>query len=225
MVGGDEEIRVVAHLGICVEVVEDLLQISIGVLNGGLRRRAVDAGRELIQAVALRVLRVIGIARPVHEHERLCALRKRGQYRLGRRVGEPLLMLDIRGTRARRRVRPGGLIVAAAAPAAGRPLSAARAWSALSGTARAVPVAPSRMMVTGSRIRPRTADDFGQILRGGGPGLSEGRGVVAVRPRKGEQRGLAEVVAAELPVDVRKHERIFDVGHHRARTLPERAAS
>ena len=110
MIGGDEEIRVVAHLWIRVEVVEDLLQISIGVLDGRLRRRAVDAGRQLIQAVPLRVLRVIGIARPVHEHERLGALRKRRQYRLGRGVGEPLLMLDVRGARAGHGVRARRLI-------------------------------------------------------------------------------------------------------------------
>ena len=42
-------IRVVAHLGMRVEVVENLLQIPIGVLNGRLRRRAVDAGRQLFR--------------------------------------------------------------------------------------------------------------------------------------------------------------------------------
>ena len=73
------------------------------------------------------------------------------------------------------------------------------------------------------RLAHRSADrgDFRHILRCGRPGLSKRGRVVAVRTRKREQRRFAQVVAAEVLVEVREHERIFDVGHHRAGTLAE----
>ena len=44
----------------------DAREIVVGVTDGGERGRAVDAGHERIEAVALEVLGAVGIARPEH---------------------------------------------------------------------------------------------------------------------------------------------------------------
>ena len=62
-----------------------LREIVVGVPDGGERGRAVDAGHQPAEAVALVVLRAVGIARPEHQQERLAALLEQRQHDLGRR--------------------------------------------------------------------------------------------------------------------------------------------
>ena len=98
-------------------------EIVVGIADGGERRRAVDAGHQRIEAVALIMLRAIRIARPEHQRERLVALLEQRQDRPGRHVGEIVLLCNVRRQRAGRahRSRNFGWRRAEASPAAGPP--------------------------------------------------------------------------------------------------------
>ena len=71
-------------------------EVVVGVLDAGHRGRAVDAGRDGVEAVAGIVLAAVGIARPEHQHERLVARLEHRQHDLGRDVGHLGLLRDIR---------------------------------------------------------------------------------------------------------------------------------
>ena len=58
----------------------DARQVVIGIADRGQRGRAVDAGNQRVQAVALIVLGTVGIARPEHQDERLVALLEHRQH-------------------------------------------------------------------------------------------------------------------------------------------------
>src|ERR1700733_9696579 len=62
MVRGGEDVRGGAQGWIGVHIVEKLLQVGVGVRDSGFRCWAIDAGLQLIEAVALVVLSSVGIA-------------------------------------------------------------------------------------------------------------------------------------------------------------------
>ena len=73
MIRGDDDVSGVEQSEF-VESGTNSRQIVVRIADGGERSRAVDAGNEAVQAVALIVLAAIGIARPEHQDERLVAL-------------------------------------------------------------------------------------------------------------------------------------------------------
>ncbi len=73
---------------------------AVGIRDGVERGRAVDAGIVDVRAVALVVLRAVGIARPEDEHERLAAPLEFRQDDLCRDVGEIVLLRAIAHLRA-----------------------------------------------------------------------------------------------------------------------------
>ena len=93
---------VVASEAELVERLAQLRQIVVGVLDGGERGRAVDAGRYGVEAVALIVLAAVRIARPEHQHERLVARLEHRQHHFGRDVGEIGLLRGVGDGGARR---------------------------------------------------------------------------------------------------------------------------
>ena len=125
VVGGDHDVGVGGEPEL-VQRLAELGEVVVGVLDAGHRGRAVDAGRDLVEAVALVMLGAVGIARPEHQHERLVARLEHRQHHLGGDVGEIGLLRDI-GDRGARRLGIARLAVVAARRAwraAGRPWSA-----------------------------------------------------------------------------------------------------
>ncbi len=112
MVGGDHDVGGGGEAEI-VERLAQLRQVVVGVLDAGERSRAVDAGRQGVEAVAHVVLGAIGIARPEHQHERLGALLEHRQHNLAGNVGEIGLLCRI-GHQGARRLGVAGLAVVAA---------------------------------------------------------------------------------------------------------------
>ena len=112
MVGGDHDVGGSGKAEI-VERLSQLRQVVVGILDAGERSRAVDAGRQGVEAVARIVLGAIGIARPEHQHERFFALLEHRQHNLARGVGEIGLLRGI-GHQGARRPGVAGLAVVAA---------------------------------------------------------------------------------------------------------------
>ena len=112
MIGADDDIGrlVEAELD---ERLADAREIAVGVLDRGERRRAVDAGGELVEAIALVMLAAVRVARLEHQHERLVARLEHRQHDLGRDVDEIILLDDIGGERAGRRRIAGSAVLAA----------------------------------------------------------------------------------------------------------------
>src|SRR5947209_14478296 len=75
------------HIGIAIEPLEsqevqNLSQIVIGITYSGVRRRSIDARKQMVNAVTLIMLRTIRITRPVDQQKRLCFTLCRSQRRL-----------------------------------------------------------------------------------------------------------------------------------------------
>ena len=94
VVGGNDDI---GHAGNS-ELRECLLnapEIVVGVLDRRQRCRSVDAGRQPVQAVALVVLRAIGITRPEDENKGPVACLEHRQHNPGRDVCEVVLLCSV----------------------------------------------------------------------------------------------------------------------------------
>ena len=124
VIGGHEQIGRRGERGVALQRRQDLAQSVIGVMNRGLRRRAIDARGEVVQAVALIVLGGVRIARPEHQHERLSALFEFGEDHPGDGDGQELLLPNLAsrvpasGCRPSSRCRPGSSACRWSAPAA-----------------------------------------------------------------------------------------------------------
>src|SRR5215475_4465133 len=73
----------------------DMTQILIGILDRGERGRAIDAGRQLVKAVTLIVLRAVWVARPKDKNERMVACFEERQHDFGRDIDEIVLLHSI----------------------------------------------------------------------------------------------------------------------------------
>ncbi len=97
VVGGDEDVGGGFEGGMLVEVVEDLGKAVVGVVESETAGVAVDAGGEVLEAVALVVLGAVGVAGPEEEDERLVGFFEVGEDEVGGDVSEPLLLGEIGG--------------------------------------------------------------------------------------------------------------------------------
>ena len=82
MIGRDDDIGAIGETKLAQRVLQPL-QIVVGALDGGGRRRAVDARRQRIEAVTLSVLRAVRIPRPIEQHKWLVASPEQGKNDLG----------------------------------------------------------------------------------------------------------------------------------------------
>ena len=193
VVGRDDDVGVVGEPELAERVLQ-LLEIVVGVLDRGERGRSVDAGRQLVEAVALIVLRAVRIARPEHQHERLAAGLEHRQHDLGGDVGEIVLLHDIGDRRAGRRGVAGLAVVAARRRRERQP-----------GGGRARPSSPAtagcRLAACRSRHRRRwSARRCARCDRRSAPGRAC-RSAAVLKPlcaRRLQDRVLVEIVAAEV---------------------------
>src|ERR1700730_7035616 len=93
---GQENIRVRSQLGIAMDVAQDLLQVTVGILDGSRGGRSIDSRNQLVQTVALVVLCAIRITGPVNQNERLSAVLEHRQDHSGRSVCEIHLLSGVR---------------------------------------------------------------------------------------------------------------------------------
>src|SRR5215831_15574671 len=96
VVRGDEDIGILCQSRCGVDVVEKLLEVSVSVLDGRFRGRAIDAWGESVQAVALVVLGTVCVARPEEQRKGTAAGSERRQDRLSDDIGEILLLNCVR---------------------------------------------------------------------------------------------------------------------------------
>jgi len=118
MVGGDHDVGGSGEAEI-VERPAQLRQVVVGILDAGERSRAVDAGRQGVEAVAHVVLGAVGVARPEHQHERFFALLEHRHHNLAGNVGEIGLLRGI-GHQGARSLGVAGLAIVAARGSRGR---------------------------------------------------------------------------------------------------------
>src|SRR5580704_152165 len=109
VIRSQKNIRVRGELGIAVDVVQDLLQVIVGISERGFGGRPVDPRDEFVQAVALKMLRSVGIARPVKQREWLPTFNEHRQDHFGRGVGKISLLYVIRLLSPRGRIVSRGL--------------------------------------------------------------------------------------------------------------------
>ena len=108
MVGHHDDVSIGVKI-IGFQVIHDLPEVIIGIANGGARRGTIDAGKQLVRAITLVVLRAVRIARPVEDKKRFQLFLERRQDSLRHHVGEILLLGQVGGQC------PGTSIVAAQA--------------------------------------------------------------------------------------------------------------
>ena len=181
----------------------DAGEIVVGVLDRRQRGRAVDAGHQRVEAVALIVLGAVRIARPEHQQERLVALLEHRQHGL-RRNGREVILLDDVGDR-----RAGGGHIAgnAVGAAAGRRDRKARRLQPLrqigrqrNALGRAGGVVDDDGLLAGA---------FGRVEDQHRADLADRGGAVALVAGKLQDRRLVEIIAAEMLVDVAEHDIVF----------------
>ena len=78
-----------------IERSPDRREVAVGVADRGDRSRPVDPGLDLQEAVALIVLRAVGIARPEDNDERLSIFLEFRQHDLRQSLGERILLHDV----------------------------------------------------------------------------------------------------------------------------------
>ena len=100
VVRGDEDVGVAVEAEL-LQRRHDGFKVLVRDLDGGERRRPVDAGRQLIDAVALRMLRAVRVGRPVEQHERLALLLEVREQHLGDDVAIVFLLDDVGGLAGR----------------------------------------------------------------------------------------------------------------------------
>ena len=205
VVGGDD------HVGRGVEALflqagQQVREIVVGVPDRGERGRAVDARHQAAQAVALVMLRAVGIARPVDHHEGLVARLEHRQHGLGGDVGEVLLLIDVGGCRAGHRV-GAGLAVVAAGRRLQRQLGRLEALLQLVGQGNAA--GPAGLVVDRHGL---LAGALGVVEDQRRAELADGRGREAGAACGLQDRVLVEIVAGEVVVDVAQHRIVLEEG-------------
>ena len=220
--GGEAVVRRHDHVGRGVETLflqplEQAREIVVGVPDRGERGRAVDAGDQAPEAVALVMLRAVGIARPVDHHERLVARLEHRQHRLDGDVGEVFLLVDVGDRRAGCRV-AARLAVVAARRRLQRQLCGSEALLQLVGQRNA---AAAGLVVDRDGL---LAGALGVIEDQRGPQLADGRGRQARVARGLQDRVLVHEVAGEVIVDVAQDRVVLDEGRAAAAGARHRIA-
>ena len=197
MVRRQDDIRVAVQ-ALLLQRRQQLGQVVIGVPDRGQRGRAVDPRDQPPKAVALVVLRAVGVTRPEHHHERRLALLEPGQHGFRRDVG--------RRSSAGRRWRPACPRPCwcptcrcrhVKAPASAAPPPSDACFSASdSGTPPARPVMSSTTIVC-CPVR----SVWSKISAG--PSLPDRRRGQPRLARRAQDGLLVQVVAGEVLVDVR----------------------
>ena len=94
MIRGGDDIGVIKKSEL-IESRMDAGEVVIGVADCGERGRAVNAGREHVEAVALIMLGAVRIARPEHQNKRFVAFFEHRQHDAGGHRGKIVLLHDI----------------------------------------------------------------------------------------------------------------------------------
>ena len=212
MVRGQDHIRVgVEPLGL--QRVEQGGEIIVGVADRRERGRAIDAGNEAQQAVALIMLRAIGVARPIDENEGLVALLEQWQRRLGRDFDEIILLLDIGGQGPRLCRRTRALVGAAPRRLVGQTHGGDPRLDLIG---QRDPGRGAGAVVHHDGIRnDALVAPVGEVVEDqGGAELADGRGRIALGARRTQDRFLIEVIARKMLVHVAKHRVVFKEGRH-----------
>ena len=173
-----------------------------------MRCRAVDAGNDLEQTVALIVLAAVGIARPVDHYERLVARLEHRQDHFGRDVGEIVLLRDVRDGRTRR-LEITELRIVAARRRRGRKAGRRQCGLDLLGERDAV-----------RRTGPVVEDDgvgagaCGVVENEGRAELAHRDRAVALRARELQDRLFVEIAVVEMVVQLVEHAVVLDERRH-----------
>ena len=181
----------------------DARQIVVGIADRGERGRAVDAGNQRVQAVALIVLGAVGIARPEHQDERLVALLEQRQHGPRRHRGKIILLHHIGGERAGRGHVAGGA-VGAARRRGERQVRRLEPLRDLGGQRNALGRAGG--VVDQDRLRAGALRRIEDQRRAD---LADRGGAVALVAGELEDRRLVEVIAGKMLVDVAEHRVVF----------------
>ncbi len=217
VVRGHDDIGRRGERGVALHRREDTAEGIVGVVDRAARRRPVDAGGEVPQAVALVVLRGVRISRPEHQHERFSPLLELGEDHLGDGVGQELLLPNVGHPRPRRLAAARIAIVLRRRRLAvprGRRRAAERGGQRC-GDRRIErdPFRGSGPVVEEDRRRHLDrAITLRDVLNQRRPDLPDGRGAEAVDAGDGEQRLFAEVVAAGLGVELSQDLVVLDEG-------------
>ncbi len=198
--GGETEI---------VERFAQLRQIVVGILDGGERGRAVDAGRQGVEAVAGIVLGAVGIARPEHQHERFAARLEHRQHDLAGDVGEISLLVGIRNQRARRLGVAGLAVVAARGCYARKARLLQRGFHFVR---KRHAVLGAGGIVDHDRMQAGSVGAVGVVENQRWADLADCRGAEPLRARQLQDGLFIEVIATEMLVDIAQHCIVFDEG-------------
>ncbi len=186
--------RLIESLGL--ERVAQSLKIIGRVADARQAGRAVDAGNQALEAVAVVVLRSVRITRPEHHGEGLARRLEPRQHHIGRDLGEPVLLLDIGDVDAGPDVVARIAVQAAIGGGRIEPCGLDRGLH-VRRKRDAVGLAGFVVDDNGGGAVPR-----GHVLDGCRAQLADGRGGEAGAASGGQQCRLVDVIAAEPAVQV-----------------------
>ena len=192
------------HVGVAIEAqlpkrIQQPRKVIVRVPDRGKRGRAVDARDKPSEAVALIVLRAVGIARPEYDDKRLLPFLEQRQHRLRCDVREEVLLLHVGDSRAGDCV-GACLAVRAACGRLGRDLSRGQALLDFVGQRDAAGAAGH--VVDNDGVLP---GPLGVIEDQGGAELADGGRREAGLARRLEDGFLVQVVTREVLIDIAQH--------------------
>ena len=91
MIGHHNDVGILIKI-VCLEVLNDLPEIIIGIAHGRSRSRSVDAGPKLVWTIALIMLCAVWVSRPINEQKWFGFFFDRRQDRLRHCVRKILLL-------------------------------------------------------------------------------------------------------------------------------------